>query len=85
MWFYQIHVVNAPRVFNMLFNMAKPFLHQRTSESIIFHNDYDGIHKYVDPEILPKEYGGKLGPFNNGPCASAVLSRTMLELSLIHI
>ena len=56
----------------MLYNMAKPFLHERTTEAIIFHEDYNSLHKYVDKKILPKEYGGEIGPLDNSPCASAV-------------
>ena len=76
LWFHQIHVLNAPRIFNMLFSMAKPFLHQRTTESIIFHDDLKSLHQYVDKKILPKEYGGEIGTFNNEPCASAVYEMT---------
>ncbi len=57
--------------------MAKPFLHQRTTEAIIFHGDYQGLYEYVDREILPKEYGGDIGPFDNSPSSSAVYK--MLE------
>ena len=56
----------------MLYSVAKPFMHERTSESIIFHDDYDSLHKYVDKKILPKEYGGDIGPLDNRPCAEAV-------------
>ena len=60
----------------MLFSMAKPFLHQRTTESIIFHDDLKSLHQYVDKKILPKEYGGEIGTFDNEPCASAVYEMT---------
>ena len=57
--------------------MAKPFLHQRTTDTIIFHENFDSLYKHVDKEILPKEYGGNIGPFDNKPSSSAVYE--MLE------
>ena len=77
MWFPQLHILNAPRFFQILYNMAKPFLHQRTRDTIIFHSDYNSLYEYVDREILPKEYGGDIGPFDNTPSATAVYE--MLE------
>jgi hypothetical protein len=56
----------------MLYAMAKPLMHERTTESIIFHEDYNSLHKYVDKKVLPKEYGGDIGPLDNRTCASAV-------------
>ena len=77
MWFHQIHVINAPRVFQMLFSMAKPFLHQRTTDAIIFHANYESLYEHVDKEILPSEYGGSAGIFDNKESSEAVYE--MLE------
>ena len=60
-----------------MYNIARPFLHKRTTESIIFHNDYNSLYEYVDKEILPIEYGGPMGPCDNALPASAVYQ--MLE------
>ena len=57
--------------------MAKPFLHQRTTDAIIFHSDYESLYKHVDKEILPEEYGGGAGPFDNKESSEAVYD--MLE------
>ena len=77
MWFHQIHVINAPRVFQMLYSMAKPFLHQRTTDAIMFHADYNCLYQHVDKEILPNEYGGSAGKFDNTESSKAVYE--MLE------
>ena len=61
----------------MLYAMAKPFLHQRTTDAIIFHSDYEALYVHVDKEILPKEYGGDAGPFGNKESSEAVYG--MLE------
>ena len=61
----------------MLFSMAKPFLHQRTTDAIIFHTNYDSLYQCVDKEILPTEYGGTAGKFDNKDSSEAVYE--MLE------
>ena len=61
----------------MLFAMAKPFLHPRTTESMIFHADYETLYQHVDKQILPKEYGGNAGAFSNQESSAAVYE--MLE------
>ena len=61
----------------MLFSMAKPFLHQRTTDAIMFHANYESLYQYVDKEILPKEYGGSAGEFDNKESSEAVYE--MLE------
>ena len=61
----------------MLFSMAKPFLHQRTTDAIIFHANYDSLYQCVDKEILPTEYGGAAGHFDNKDSSEAVYE--MLE------
>ena len=72
LWFHQLHVVNAPKAFNVMYDMARPFLHKRTVENLKFHRDINSLHEYVDKEILPAEYGGQVGPFDNQLAASAV-------------
>jgi hypothetical protein len=61
----------------MLYTMAKPFLHQRTTDAIIFHADYESLYLHVDKEILPTEYGGDAGPYDNKEASEAVYD--MLE------
>ena len=61
----------------MLFSMAKPFLHQRTTDAMIFHANYDSLYNYVNKEILPTEYGGSAGKFDNKDSSEAVYD--MLE------
>ena len=61
----------------MLYSMAKPFLHQRTTDAIIFHPDYNSLYQHVDKEILPNEYGGSAGEFDNTESSNAVYE--MLE------
>ena len=34
-------------------------------ENILFHDTMDQLHEYVDRDILPEEYGGKLARVEN--------------------
>ena len=54
LWFRVTHVVNAPRLFDLIFSFFKPFLTDYTRESIQFHNTLDTLHDQVGREILPK-------------------------------
>ncbi|KAK2580018.1 hypothetical protein KPH14_012307 [Odynerus spinipes] len=56
-----IHVVNQPYVFNMVFALFKPFLREKLKSRIIFHGtDRKSLHKYISPKCLPQSYGGNL-------------------------
>lgn len=56
-----IHMVNQNSFFNMAFAIAKPFINESFSSKIHFHGtDMASMHKFISPEALPKEYGGKL-------------------------
>lgn len=54
-----IHVVNQNWVFDAVFHMFKPFLNEQMRARIFFHgNNWKSLHKHIDPEHLPKKYGG---------------------------
>ncbi|KAK9878597.1 hypothetical protein WA026_022858 [Henosepilachna vigintioctopunctata] len=54
-----IHIVNQPYIFKMVFALFKPFLKEKLRNRIIFHGtDRQSLHKYLDPEVLPECYGG---------------------------
>lgn len=56
-----IHIVNQPRIFNIVFALFKPFLREKLRKRIIFHGtDRASLHKYLSPECLPLAYGGTL-------------------------
>jgi len=59
MWFRKLHIVNNPKLFNMLFNILKGFLGPRVKDNIIFHgSNLTGLHEQVPVALLPKELGG---------------------------
>ncbi|CAO1336808.1 unnamed protein product [Diamesa serratosioi] len=54
-----IHVVNQNWVFDAVYHMFKPFLNEQMRARIFFHgNNWSSLHKHIDPENLPKKYGG---------------------------
>jgi hypothetical protein len=54
-----IHVVNTSFLLNTSIALVFPFLDSKTKEHIHFHNtDWPSLHKHINPEILPQEYGG---------------------------
>lgn len=61
----EYHVVNSSFLLNSLVTIVFPFLSGSTKENIHFHkSNWSSLHKYVTPDILPVEYGGKLPSLN---------------------
>ncbi|XP_045470182.1 alpha-tocopherol transfer protein-like isoform X3 [Harmonia axyridis] len=56
---HAMHIVNQSFVFDMVFNIFKPFINERMKSRIFFHGDNrESLHKHIDPKYLPKRYGG---------------------------
>lgn len=64
--FKAVHVVYQPSVFNVFFSLAKPFLTSKNINRILIHgSDMSSLHRHLPPSILPEEYGGMDGTFDN--------------------
>lgn len=56
-----IHIVNQPKIFNIVFALFKPFLREKLRKRIIFHgSDRDSLHVHISPKCLPLAYGGTI-------------------------
>lgn len=56
---HAIHIVNESYIFDIIFNVVKPFLSTSVLEKIFFHgSDLESLHKHIAPEYLPPRYGG---------------------------
>ncbi|GLV42471.1 uncharacterized protein CBL_03208 [Carabus blaptoides fortunei] len=54
-----IHIVNEPRIFNLLFAIFKPFMHDKLRKRIIFHGTTrDKLVESFGIEYIPNSYGG---------------------------
>ncbi|XP_017777007.1 PREDICTED: alpha-tocopherol transfer protein-like [Nicrophorus vespilloides] len=61
-----IHIVNQSWVFDMVFNVFRPFLDERMRKRLFFHgDDWESLHQHIDPKHLPERYGGVHPDYNH--------------------
>ncbi|PSN38162.1 hypothetical protein C0J52_14549 [Blattella germanica] len=61
----EVHIVNQPFLFNMVWAMFKPFIREKLKKRMFFHgNKMKSLHEHIDPNYLPENYGGKLPKIN---------------------
>lgn len=72
----EVHFVKQPFIFNMVWKLFKPFVQEKLNKRLMFHGkDMKSLHKYLAPENLPENYGGKLPAIDYGgkdwyPCVN---------------
>ncbi|XP_075149531.1 clavesin-1-like [Haematobia irritans] len=55
------HIVNQPKVFNIVYTIAKQFLKKKYAKRLYLHgSDMSSLHRYISPDCLPECYGGTL-------------------------
>ncbi|XP_059484492.1 alpha-tocopherol transfer protein-like [Neocloeon triangulifer] len=65
MRFKAFHIINQPRLFDLVFAIFKPFLSSKLKSRIHFHgNDMKSLQNHVSPACLTKEYKGQLTHFD---------------------
>ncbi|KAK3602090.1 hypothetical protein CHS0354_029513 [Potamilus streckersoni] len=75
MRFKAAHYLNEPKIFNYIFIILKPLLREKFVSRIHFHgNRMEELHKFIDPEYLPVDYGGKQPCYSNKDWAQKLLS-----------
>jgi len=82
--FREIHIVNESYLFDIVYALVKPFLSDKIRNRIRFHgSDLESLHKHISPTILPTEYGGSQGPFDNSHLVEALhhLEEYFVQLS----
>ncbi|XP_052073554.1 SEC14-like protein 2 [Mytilus californianus] len=68
-------VINAPRIFPVIFHLVKPFLAEETAKKIhIFGSNYkEELYKYIDKDQLPSHWGGTcVDPDGDPKCRSKI-------------
>ncbi|XP_058824634.1 retinaldehyde-binding protein 1 isoform X1 [Topomyia yanbarensis] len=54
-----IHIINQPKIFNIVFALFKPILREKLRTRIVFHgSDRESLYKHISKECLPPCYGG---------------------------
>ncbi|XP_076634484.1 retinaldehyde-binding protein 1 [Colletes latitarsis] len=57
----EIHIVKQPFLFNMVWQMFKPFVREKLKKRMFFHGSkMASLHTHIPPSHLPKNYGGDL-------------------------
>ncbi|XP_014219784.1 clavesin-1 [Copidosoma floridanum] len=57
----EVHYVNQPFLFNMVWQMFKPFVKEKLKSRMYFHGTkMKSLHAHMVPSHLPKNYGGQL-------------------------
>ncbi|XP_060847011.1 clavesin-2-like [Rhopalosiphum padi] len=59
--FQGFHFINEPLYLYTVYSIIKPFLKEKLRCRVHFHgNNFNSLHKYIAPNILPTYYGGNL-------------------------
>lgn len=63
----EVHMVKQPFIFKMVWSLFKPFVREKLNKRMHFHgSDMKSLHKFLSPECLPENYGGKLPKIDYG-------------------
>ncbi|XP_015127415.1 alpha-tocopherol transfer protein-like [Diachasma alloeum] len=56
-----VHIINQPYIFNMVFAIFKPFLHEKLRKRVHFHGtNRPALLSHIEAKALPRRYGGDL-------------------------
>jgi len=61
----EVHIVKQPFVFNIVWQMIKPFLREKLKSRLTFHGSkMASLHKFIPPTHLTADYGGEKPKIN---------------------
>lgn len=64
--FRAVHIVNENFLFKYIWNVLKTLLIEKIKNRFLFHgSNVNALKEYFPRTLLPSEYGGNLGPFDN--------------------
>ncbi|ODM87993.1 Alpha-tocopherol transfer protein [Orchesella cincta] len=77
-----VHLIFHPKVFGLIYHIVKPFLKEKLAKRIHFHgDDLTSLHKYLNPETLPKSLGGI---HEDSQCYDLPLLHKLIREETIH-
>ncbi|XP_014472766.1 PREDICTED: alpha-tocopherol transfer protein-like [Dinoponera quadriceps] len=57
----EVHIVKQPFLFNMVWQMFKPFVKEKLKKRMFFHGSkMSSLHAHIPPSHLPKNYDGEM-------------------------
>jgi hypothetical protein len=86
-----VFVINAPKIFAILYSMIKPFMHEKTKNKVQIYSHDSSIWKAallaeIDPDQLPVCYGGTMtDPDGNLNCVTKVISFPVKSVNYLII
>ncbi|OAD60848.1 Retinaldehyde-binding protein 1, partial [Eufriesea mexicana] len=61
----EVHILKQPFLFNMVWQMFKPFVREKLKKRMFFHGSkMSSLHAYIPASHLPKDYGGDMPKMN---------------------
>ena len=55
-------------MFMVAYGIVKPFMAEYVQKMINFHADFEALYEHVSQDLLPEEFGGNAGKFDNSVC-----------------
>lgn len=63
----EVHIIKQPYIFKAVWSLAKPLINEKLRNRINFHgDDMKSLHKFLEPDYLPRNYGGYLPTIDYG-------------------
>ncbi|KAG8188117.1 hypothetical protein JTE90_029045 [Oedothorax gibbosus] len=79
------HILSENKFFNLAWTIAYPLLTSKVKKRIMLHgSDVKPLSEYIHPSILPDEYGGTAGPFDNSNWVEILDNSTDQVLDMLN-
>lgn len=56
-----IHFINPSPIFDTMFKIFYSFMSSKIRKRIFVHDTFESLHKHINRDLLPNEYGGSVG------------------------
>ncbi|XP_038216314.1 clavesin-2-like [Zerene cesonia] len=54
-----LHVISGSKLFDVVLTILKQSLSEKLTHRVVVHDNIESLHKYISPDVLPADYGGK--------------------------